>query len=147
MARAVPVVPLLLAAVLLAQPALAANLKSRQAGTQIIANGLAIATVTLATAVVTTKAFLVFGLSENSNTPADGQVTGQITGPTTLTFQRVGTVGVATVSWYVVEFSNNVTVQRGSADTTGGSPINVLLAARGETHEIDRGRGPVVAEV
>ena len=107
----------------------AADLKSRQNGTTTLADGSATTTATLATAVTTNRAFLVFGLGANTVNPADGQVTGQLTGPTTLTFSRIGTAGTLTLSWYVVEFVANVTVQRGIAIVTGTSPVDVPLAA------------------
>ncbi|HEY6547364.1 MAG TPA: hypothetical protein VI589_05640, partial [Vicinamibacteria bacterium] len=75
------------------------------------------------------RAFLVFGTSMNLVDPRESQITGQITNATTLTFQRLGTGGAVTVSWYVVEFLANVTVQRGTATITNASPFNVPLAA------------------
>ena len=63
----------------------------------------------------TTKAFLVFNFSTDDNSSGQGQVTGQITNGTTLTFTRFIAGGPAiTIEWYVAEFSSGVTVQRGS---------------------------------
>ncbi len=119
----------LLATLLFARPGLAADLRTRQAGTTTIPVGSASATATLATAVTTSRAFLVFGLGANADNPRDGLVTGQITNATTLTFQRLGTATTLTVSWYVAEFVSNVTVQRGTAVVTGTTPVDVPLAA------------------
>ena len=120
---------LTLAALALGQDAAAASLKGVQRGTATIAGGSASVTATLSPAVDTTKAFLVFGVSENTGNPADGQVSGQITNSTTVTFQRVGTDGHAvTMSWYVAEFASGVTVQRGTVNMDGPPLMNVTLA-------------------
>jgi hypothetical protein len=117
----------------LAPPAArAAQLKSVQTGTATISGGSPTATGTLSPAVDTTKAFLVFGVTLNSGSPNDGQVSGQITNGTTVTFQRIGTTGVITVKWYVVKFLSGVTVQRGSAqlpDLPNPADVDVTIAA------------------
>ena len=62
-----------------------------------------------------TKAFLVFGIEETSSSPQYGQVRGQITNTTTLTFTRYASDALdVVVTGYVVEFTDGVTVQRGS---------------------------------
>ena len=74
----------------------AAQLKSVQTGTTTITAGGTSATGTLSPAVDTTKSFLVFSVSENVNRPDGGQISGQITNPTTVTFERIGTSGTGT---------------------------------------------------
>jgi hypothetical protein len=107
---------------------LAADLSQRLAGTVTLAPGATTATATLSPAVDPTRSFLVFGVGENGSDPADTLVSGQITSGSTLTFQRVGTAGTVTVSYYVAEFATGVSVQRGSTTLTG-SPVSVPLAA------------------
>ena len=93
--------------------AYAAQLNSVQSGTTTIADGSLSTTVTI-TSVTTSKAFVVFSARLGSTTvaPQNGQVSGQITNATTLTFMRFGTVGQIDIKWYVAEFSSGVTVQR-----------------------------------
>jgi Peptidase family C25/Right handed beta helix region len=121
---------LIVLAVLLAAPSplSAAQLRSLQSGSATIANASTVATVTLSPAVTANQAFLVFSMSLNANTPADGGVTGKLAaGGNQITFQRVGTTGAITVQWYVAEFASGVTVQRGTADLTLGVPFNQAL--------------------
>jgi hypothetical protein len=63
-----------------------------------------------------THAFLVFGTRFDGNAPGLTQVSGQITGPTELTFTRQTPDGGPTVpiSYYVAEFQSGVLVQRGA---------------------------------
>jgi len=112
---------LLLVALLgLASSAQPAVLKSVQTGTATIASTSASTTATLSPAVDTTKAFLVFGVSENNANPQYGQISGQITNSTTVTFQRDAATGAVTVKWYVAEFTSGVTVQRGTSSALNG---------------------------
>ena len=120
---------LLLSGMLHVHQAQAAVLKSVQSGTATIANGSSSTTGTI-TSVDTTKSFLVFGASLASNVTADplyGQVTGQITNATTLTFARNSTTGDITIKWYVAEFTSGVTVQRGNTSMQGVATANVSL--------------------
>ena len=103
-------------------------LKAVQSGTTTIANGNSSATATL-TAVDTSKAFLVFGVSENTSNPQDGQISGQITNSTTVTFQRVGTSGAVTVKWYVAEFTSGVSVQRGTSPALTGTSADITISS------------------
>ncbi len=106
------------AILLSASHAWAATLKGVQSGTAIISDGATSATVTspALTAVDPGKAFLVFGVEGSNDNPLNLQVSGQIILPgNTLSFQRSGTVGSVTIKWYVAEFTNGVTVQRGTA--------------------------------
>ena len=102
--------------------------KSIQTGTTTIAAGSASNTATI-TSVDTTKAFLVFGVSEGNINPQFGQISGQITNATTLTFTRATAASspAVTVKWYVAEFSSGVTVQRGAAIMTTSTSLNVTL--------------------
>jgi hypothetical protein len=99
----------------------AAPIKSVQTGTVTLAAGSTSVTATLSPAVDTTRSFLVFGVSEDVGPPVDGQVSGQITDSTTLTFQRNGTATAITIKWYVAEFLSRVRVLRGSV-TMSGTP-------------------------
>jgi hypothetical protein len=106
----------------------AAQLKGVQFGTVTIAGMATSATVTLPNAIDTTKAFLLFGISENTNTPTRGALSGQISSATTLAFARVNGGGVTlTVKWYVAEFTSGVNVRRGAADMSAVDTLNVNL--------------------
>jgi Peptidase family C25/Propeptide_C25/Concanavalin A-like lectin/glucanases superfamily/Domain of unknown function (DUF2341) len=107
-----------------AQPAV---LKSVQSGTTTLTGGTATATIT---AVDTTKAFLVFGISEPTQTSGwDYLITGEITNATTLTFTRKGANKTATVYWYVAEFTSGVSVQRGTVSMDGVTTQNVGITS------------------
>ena len=109
-----------------------ATLKSVQTGTFTF-NGLADKPVPITT-VDTTKAFLVFGVSENQLNGWDGQVTGQITNATTLTFSRAGNNNPGpTVKWYVAEFTSGVSVQRGNVNMAGIATGNATLTTAVDT--------------
>ena len=63
------------------------------------------------------KAFVVFGVSENENNAGTGQISGQLKDVNTVRFERSDTGGAAnsiTIRWYVAEFTSGVTVQRGA---------------------------------
>ena len=85
--RAAALLALSLVLAATARESAGAQLRSLQTGTVTLSGGLL--AVTLPTAVDTTKAFVVFGVSENSNDPLDGHVSGRLAGPTALTFERV----------------------------------------------------------
>ena len=109
----------------------AASLKAVQSGTVVLPGAGTSVTDTLSPAVDTSKAFLVFGISGNDNSPDDMHVSGQITNGTTVTFERFGTTGNIVVHWYVAEFLSGVTVQRGTTQMPGvGNPAdtNVPIA-------------------
>jgi hypothetical protein len=100
----------------------------------ILPDTQATAGAVLSTAVDTTRAFLVFGVSEDSFDPRDGHVSGQLVGPTTLSFDRIGTTGALTIKWYVIEFASGVSVLRGTADLSvppAGDVTDVSLPAPG----------------
>ncbi len=107
----------------------AAQPKSVQSNTTILAHSKKSVTATISS-VDTGKAFLVFGVSLNNTKPKGAQITGQITNSTTLTFQRDGSSGSGdiTIKWYVAEFESGVTVQRGSV-ATSSTTINVPLTS------------------
>src|SRR5206468_2715680 len=104
-----------------------ATLKGVRFGTLTVTAGSISATATLSPAVDTTKSFLLFGVSEDTADPSDGQVSGQITNATTVTFARAATGVAVTVKWYVAEFTSGVTVQRGAADMSVTVPLDVTL--------------------
>ena len=73
----------------------AAGLKAVQSGSATIADGASSVTASL-TSVAMGSSFLVFSLRSDSPNPIDGQVSGQLTNATTVTFSRLGTLGAVT---------------------------------------------------
>ena len=119
---------------LFASEAGAAQLKAVQTNTAALTLPAATASVTaaLSPAVDMTKSFLVFGTSQTANEPRCGQVSGQITLATQVTFTRADTTGcpAVTIKWYVAEFASGVSVQRGTYDWQGAGyplPGNITL--------------------
>ena len=85
----------------------------RQAGTTTMTGTST--TVTIPTTLADmSKSILVFSATNNSNSPRDYQVGGEITNTTTLTFVRDNNGGSVSISWEVIEFESGVYVQRGS---------------------------------
>jgi hypothetical protein len=121
-----------LAVVATGREAAAAQLMSLQSGTVTVSGGVA-SVVTLPTAVNMTKAFVVFGTTESTADPLDGQVSGQLTTPTTVTFRQAGGTASVTVKYYVAEFASGVSVQRGSIDIATGNVFNVTLGTPVDT--------------
>jgi len=83
------------------------------------------------TSVDTARAFLMFGTQVNSNEPGKGQTSGRLVDATTLRFERgiaTAPAPAITIEWYVVEFLNGVTVQRGST-TLGTLPANIGISS------------------
>lgn len=73
------------------------------------------------TSVDTTKSWLLFSYESASGTGADiGQkmMRGVITNGTTLTFDRDNTGQAVDITWYLIEFTDGTTVQKGSEDFT-----------------------------
>ncbi len=107
-----------------------AVLKTVQSGTAVIATSTTTKTVTI-TSIDTTKSFLVFSARGNSSEARKSWATGQITNGTTLTFQRNTASGGTSVeiSWYVMEFTSGVSVQRGSQSVVTPLPKNVTITA------------------
>lgn len=100
--------------------AAAAVIKSTQYGTVILAADQSSITDTLSQAVdMMSKSFFVFGVSENSNSPGQGQISSQITTADTIIFQRDASTGAPaiTIKWYEAEFNSRVSVQRGGKQT------------------------------
>jgi hypothetical protein len=104
------------------------SINSVQTGTTTIPVASQSATVNI-TAVDRTKAFLVFGVSENSDVPTDAQISGQITANNQLTFSRFNATPATavTIKWYVAEFTSGVTVQRGSANLADQTQISATI--------------------
>jgi hypothetical protein len=126
--RTVGLLVLCLSLAAVARDATGAQVRSTQSGTVVLADAqAATGPVPLSTAVDTTKAFLVFGVSEDSFDPRDGQITRQFSSPTTLSLERIGTTGAVTIKWYVVEFDNGVSVQRGTVEISVGNITDVTL--------------------
>ncbi len=100
-----------------------AEFLAKQTGTTTIANGNTSATVAI-TAVDMTKSFLVFSSSTDNNATTNFQIGGEITNPTTLTFERTGNTATVNISWQVFEFESGVLVQRGS-ETSVARNVNV----------------------
>jgi len=119
-----------LALLVLNSSAQAASIKAVQYGTATLAASSPTVTATLSPAVDLNRSFLAFSVSEDTASPEFGQVSGQITNGTTLTFSRVAAFGAPaiTVKWYVAEFQSGVFVQRGSQNIASGGPtFNVTL--------------------
>lgn len=110
-------------------PATAAVSKGVQGGTATIAAAGTTASVTLATAVDPARSFLVFGVAEAENQPQFGQVTGRLSGPTTVDFVRNGAGAAIAIKWYVAEFTSGVSVQRGTTPVPNDTPVNVALTS------------------
>lgn len=106
-----------------------AVLKTVQSGTAVIASGTLSEAVTIA-AIDTTKSFLVFSARADGSIPERSASSGKVTDSTTITFTRASTGGtvVIEISWYVVEFSSGVTVQRGS-ELIDAATKNVTITA------------------
>lgn len=105
-------------------------IKSVQKGSATLLAGSATQTIAIPS-VDMSKSFLVFGTSFNSDSPRFSQVSGQITNPTTITFQRDTGAGspVVNINWHVAEFSEGVYVQRGNITMDAlmkeSSPLNI----------------------
>jgi hypothetical protein len=88
-------------------------------------------------AVDPTKAFLMFGAS-NDGMPPDGdadafQLAGQLVGPTTLSFERAVDPGSpATIEWYVVELHTGASVQRGRSNLQNLTVLDAVLSTVAE---------------
>ena len=108
-----------------ASEAHASAIKAVQSGTTVIPDGTSTVIVPI-TAVDTSKAFLVFGTSLSITSNDDAQLSGQISSATTLTFQRIKSIGQITVEWYVAEFQSDVTVQRGQQLLNGTQKLVTL---------------------
>ncbi|HQP33894.1 MAG TPA: hypothetical protein PLI95_01900, partial [Polyangiaceae bacterium] len=90
-------------------------LKTLHSGVVTLPDGVASATANVA-AIDPARAFLVFGVSTAGGSPGDGAISGQIVSPTTLRFERAGSMEQdAEIRWYVAEFVSGMRVQRGSA--------------------------------
>jgi hypothetical protein len=118
--------------VAVAREASSAQLKSLQSGTAALSGISASVIFPLSPPVDPTKAFLVFGVSENTDNPMDGQVSGQINpAGDSITFQTVpGSAPSIDITYYVAEFSSGVSVQRGNIDISTDTGLNnVALTA------------------
>ncbi len=77
-------------------------------------------------AVDTAKSWLMFYYNSAGGTAADiGQklVRGEITNSTTLTFTRANTGQAMDMTWFLVEFNDNTTVQKGAANFTSTDTV------------------------
>lgn len=103
----------------------AATIKSVQSGTAT-STGNGTVTVTISS-VDTSKSFLVFQTRHNNNRPPGSTLRGQLTSSTTVEFSRVtNETGTIDIQWYVAEFLEGVSVQRGSL-TENASSVNVAI--------------------
>ena len=90
---------------------------------------------TLPVAVDPSKSVLFFSLSVDDPAPANSQVSGALTGPTTLTFARAAAAGPAVdVAWYVAQFASGVSVQRGEVVLDANASHDVLISAVSRAH-------------
>ena len=110
-----------------------ATIKTVQSGTATIADNSASITATI-TSVATDKAFLTFTVRHNNTNTSeqsrDLQVRGVLTNSTTVTFDRDSAAsgqGTCVVSWFVIEYTSGVTVQRGTVAGINATTHNVTL--------------------
>jgi hypothetical protein len=110
-----------------ANSCLAAETKTIQKGT---ATSTGDGTTTVAiSAVDTTKAFLIFNLSTNSNRPVGSVIRGRLASATSLEFIRsTDETSMITIQWYVVEYTCGVKVQPGDV-TVDSVPKDVTITA------------------
>ena len=113
-----------------------ATIKSVQSGTVTIADNSASNAYTTLTPVETTKAFLMFTVRHNdagtSQQVRDTQVRGVLTDTTTVTFDRDSAAsgdGTCVISWFVIEYTSGVTVQRGTVAGINATTHNVTISA------------------
>ena len=110
-----------------------ATIKSVQSGIVTIADNSASGTYATLTPVATDKAFLMFSVRHNDASIQDcrdSKVRGILTNSTTVTFDRAGAAsgqGICVVSWFVIEYTSGVTVQRGTVDGINATTHNVTL--------------------
>ena len=110
-----------------------ATIKSVQSGIVTIADNSASGTYATLTPVDMDKAFLMFSVRHNNvslQDCRDTQVRGVLTDSTTVTFDRAGAAsgqGICVVSWFVIEYTSGVTVQRGTVDGINATTHNVTL--------------------
>lgn len=108
-----------------------AVLRQTDSGTVTLGAGSGSQTATLNTTLLDkNKAFLVFGVSGASPSPALGFVAGEITNTTTLTFDRWTAAGspAIVIRWWVAEFTSGVTVQHGNIAISSTS-VDVTISA------------------
>jgi len=92
--------------------------------------GAAATSVTVTIAPVDTgKSWLEFGNRVNSEDPRTSQIAGRITDSSTLTFSRDASAAAVEITWYVVEFTSGVSVQRGSTSVVTAGGTNVTISA------------------
>lgn len=98
----------------------ASKIKSVQHGLVTLAAGSTSVTAALS-AVNMSKAFLIFDYYYGSNAENvdDTVIRGVITNSTLLTFDRWASNGAAYISWHVIEFTEGITVQRGTGAFSG----------------------------
>jgi hypothetical protein len=107
----------------------AATLSRVQSGTTAITSGSAVRAVPI-TAVNRNASFLVFSAAVTEGATESSTTTGQITADNELTFRRlVASSSAVAISWYVMEFSSGVVVQRGSAAVSSSSTTDVPITS------------------
>ena len=90
-----------------------AQVRSIQRGSVSLGSGASVLNVAI-TSVDLTKSFLVFESSTNDADPSDFNVSGQLSTSTNIQFQRTGTGPPVNLTYKVIEFFGDVTVQRGA---------------------------------
>lgn len=105
----------------------AAYIRSIQHGTSTIAANSATSTATIRP-VDTTKSFVIGNYTVDDATSGGAKANIQLTNSSTITLNRSDdATSSVIVQWFVPEFTNNVTVQRGSTSMTGTSTISISL--------------------
>jgi len=109
-----------------------------QSGTATISALSASTDVTIPNAVVLADSFLVFQYNIDDNEPTSILVSGQMDSTTNIHFERdSGTGGaVINITWYVVEYPERVSVQRGTIQATG-TTTNQTITSVDETSSFD----------
>jgi len=111
-----------------------ATIKSVQSGTVTIADNSASNTATI-TSVTTANSFLMFTVRHNNASvrdTRDTKVRGVLTNSTTVTFDRDDAAsgqGTCVLSWFVIEYTSGVTVQRGTVAGINATTHNVTITA------------------
>ena len=125
-------------------------LEGVQSGTATLSPGSSSVSVPI-TAVDPAKAFLVFGVEEDSNYPGNSEVSGRLSGGNAVVFERTETGDTVAIRWQVAEFQSGVRVQRGTrgdgcadrdrADRRGGRRSQLSAGDRAQQRGGVGGRG------
>lgn len=103
------------------------KIKSVQRGTTTFSG--ATSTTATITPVDTSKSFVVANYRNASSSPDNGTPSWELTNSTTITFRSNVNISSTTIHWYVVEYEEGASVQRGNAVLSGaGATTDVTIA-------------------